>query len=452
MSGFNSIGSFTITREDSTMTTRTANLAARLDSMPRILAVMLAFGLVIGAVFPFVAEPFVTWDPGEKIFFRVICLVAGLAVGVLCFFLVKLTIYPKNQLLARQKAEWEASFNSLSEGIALLDASGAVIRVNHAFEEMVSINEAALRGRKLSEIMAERCTRQDGDHLVTRAIYTGESQEGESSLVGMVCSQAAHPILGERDEVVGCVFVLRDVTEKRRLHQQMVQSARMSAVNHLVSGAAHEINNPLMGVTGITELIQRRDDIDERLRSDLETILQEARRASGIVKRLLDHVASGSSKETRELDLNDVLREALELKDYNLRSRDVRLNTSLHAGSLPVLADAEQLRQVIFHIIDNAEKALAEVDGGRLLEINSEREGAVARMHFVDNGPGVPEAAREHIFDPFFTTREVGQGTGLGLTMSYGIISDLGGRLWLEDTDNGGAHFVMELPLTYAEG
>lgn len=423
-----------------------ARFAAFLDSMGKILTVMVAFGLTIGLVFPFVVDPFATWNPGEKIYFRVISLAAGFLVGIFCFFLVKITIYPKNLLLARQKSEWETCFDSLAEGIVLLDSEGTIRRANRAFADMLDADLAGLEGKELAAVMAERCGKRPDECLITDALQTGIGQRGESALAGRVCTQTVNPIFDEHGQVTGCVFVLRDVTEGRRLQQQLTQSARMAAVSHLVSGAAHEINNPLMGVTGIAELILARGDIDDKLSGDVERVLHEARRASGIVKHLLAYVSTGAGQPC-EVEINNLVREAVDLKEYNLKTSHVAFEVSLNQEPLLVTAEPDQLKQVFFHLIDNAEQALLKKENGRLLKVMTEAGDSAVRIHFIDNGPGVAPDVADSIFDPFFTTRTVGEGTGLGLTMSYSTAREMSGRLWLEENTNGGAHFILELPL-----
>ncbi|MHB8967109.1 MAG: two-component system sensor histidine kinase NtrB [Thermoleophilia bacterium] len=419
--------------------------------MNRIFVLMALSGTAIGLVFPYAADPFVTWNPDGKIYFRAICLAAGLIVGTLCFYLVKITIYPKNLLLAQQKAEWQASFNSLAEGIALVDAEVTVRRVNSTFARMVGISASELLGQDLATVMASRCGKQSGNCLITKALHTREEQTAESAMGDRICTQSASPILDAEGKADGCVFVLRDVTASRRLQKEMLQSARMAAVNHLVSGAAHEINNPLMGVTGMAELLLARDDIDDKVRSDAQVILREGQRASEIVRQLLNYVSTGVG-ETRVFDLNEPLHEIVSLRGADLKAAAIEVRESLNPGALEVEANPDQMKQVFLNLIDNAEKALTANDGGRLLQVRTEAVDHVARLHIVDNGPGIPAGADDHIFDAFFTTREVGQGTGLGLTMSYSIITESGGRLWHEPGDGNGAHFIIELPLAQESG
>lgn len=431
-----------------------AYLSEHLSSMRRIFLVMIAFGLMIGLVFPSVVDPFVTWDPERKLFFRITCLVAGFTVGAFCYFLVRITLFQKNKLLARQKAglekakaEWETSFNALSEGVIVVDAQGSVIHANRSFAAMLGVEPGSLPGKSATLI-----TREQGwgeDCLLEGAMQSGEHLTGENTTSGMTFEQSADPVRDDKDNVVGCVGVLRDVTEDRRLRQELIQTAKMAAVGRLVSGAAHELNNPLTGVIGLTELLLRKE-LDQETRADLEKILAESGKAVRIVAHLLSFVRNNPT-ELEQVDPNRLLTDALSLKSYDLNKAGAEVNMNLTRFPVSVAADPNQLKQVFINIIDNAIDALrAKESANPRLTVSIEPREQNLRMHFVDNGPGVPAKVQDQIFDPFFTTRDIGQGAGLGLSVCFGIMKEHQGRIWLEQDGLPGAHFVVELPAAAA--
>ena len=265
---------------------------------------------------------------------------------------------------------------------------------------------------------------------------------------------------------------LRDSTEERLLQERLLQSEKMASVGQLVSGVAHELNNPLTGVMGFAQLLLSRD-LDETTLSQVRTIYGEAERAAKIVQNLLSFARR--RKPAKEMaDLNALLAQVLELRSYDFAIRNISLDMELDPRMPRCWVDADQVQQVFFNVVKNAEQAMIEANGGGKLMVRSDaiqpsppkpvsagREGgaqpgeagfpaaepAGVRITIADNGPGIPPEVQRRIFDPFFTTKDAGQGTGLGLTISYSIIDEHGGRVWAEPAPNGGARFVIELPV-----
>jgi two-component system, NtrC family, sensor kinase len=221
----------------------------------------------------------------------------------------------------------------------------------------------------------------------------------------------------------------------------------MSSVGQLVSGVAHELNNPLTGITGFAQLLLLADLKDDE-RQKVETIYQEAERASKIVSNLLTFARRRRAQ--KELaNLNTLLSRVLELRNYDLRVRNIEVESQLDPSLPDTLLDANQILQVFLNIIINAEQAMRSAGEGAsgVLGIRTwARDGHVG-VSFTDSGPGMNADTLRRIFDPFFTTKEAGEGTGLGLTISYGIIEEHGGRIWAESTPRRGTTFSIELPL-----
>ncbi|MFA5810360.1 MAG: ATP-binding protein, partial [Thermoleophilia bacterium] len=252
-------------------------------------------------------------------------------------------------------------------------------------------------------------------------------------------------VYDEQDEFIGAVHFMRDITEAKKLRQQLIQSEKMVAVGRLVAGVAHEINNPLTGVMGYAQLLQTRD-IDDQARQDAESINREAERASRIVRHLLSF-ARKHQPELKAVDINSVLRESMELKAYELKVNNVLMEADLDAGLPLTTTDPHQLQQVFLNLISNAEQAMLDDRSSGLLKISTRLVDDKIRIVFNDNGPGIPEEFRERIFEPFFTTKDVGRGTGLGLSICYGVVDDNDGHIWVEPTKDRGATIVIELPV-----
>jgi two-component system NtrC family sensor kinase len=251
----------------------------------------------------------------------------------------------------------------------------------------------------------------------------------------------------EGDDIVGALGILRDVTDEKRLAEQLMQQEKLVAVGQLVSGVAHELNNPLAGVMAFAQLLLAAPvPLDDEPRQAVEIIQREARRAAKIVSNLLTF-ARQQPAEHANAQLNDILTDTLELRRYALRAADVIVTLALDPGLPQIRADPSQLQQVVLNLLVNAEQALASVDGDRRIRITTSMDGDAQLVLTVsDNGPGIAREQLDRIFNPFFTTKPLGQGTGLGLSISDSIIREHGGRIRVESVPGAGASFIVELP------
>ncbi|MFC1935697.1 sensor histidine kinase [Chloroflexota bacterium] len=224
-----------------------------------------------------------------------------------------------------------------------------------------------------------------------------------------------------------------------------IQSAKLAAVGELVSGVAHELNNPLTGIWGLAQLLNDRylDDTTER---ELAMIQKEAERCIGIVRNLLAFARPAGEGKTYA-SINSVVEAAVELRRYELALNNIQLEISVQPDLPDVIADVNMLQQVVLNLILNAEQAMLEFHGrGRLL-LKTERVGPVVSFMVWDNGPGISKENLSKVFDPFYTTKDVGKGTGLGLSICYSIIQAHGGRIYVESEPPNGATFIVEIPI-----
>jgi len=232
--------------------------------------------------------------------------------------------------------------------------------------------------------------------------------------------------------------------------QQVLQSAKLSALGELIAGVTHEINNPLTVIMGYSQLLHRRIP-DERVRQDLKKITDESERAAKIVQNLLSF-ARQEMPEKRQCDINSIVNKVLEILTYDLKAGEIEIACDLPANLPPVMVDSNQLQQVFLNIVNNARHAMMEKEKPRKLRIKTYRESAMLRVEFSDTGPGIDEKKMQRIFDPFFTTKPQGKGTGLGLSISYGIVKTHNGNIYARNNDGGGATFVIEFPIAIADG
>ncbi|HLG14396.1 MAG TPA: PAS domain S-box protein [Blastocatellia bacterium] len=254
----------------------------------------------------------------------------------------------------------------------------------------------------------------------------------------------------------GCKAILsanRDITELKQAHQGLLHADKLAGLGQLVSGVAHELNNPLSSVIGYTQLILESNGIDEVVRERLEIVNREADRTRRIVQNLLSFTRHNGPTR-KNVDINAALARTLELRAYEMRVHGIDVHLDL--GEIPpVVADEHQLQQVFVNIIVNAEYAMLSNRRG-VLKIKTEtkhRDGAEwVQVTIADKGPGIPPETLKKVFDAFFTTKPAGEGTGLGLSISAGIIGEHGGTIGVESKLGAGMVFTIDLPRTGTNG
>lgn len=258
----------------------------------------------------------------------------------------------------------------------------------------------------------------------------------------IVADEAGNPV-----RIFGTLY---DLTERRKMEEQLIVTDRLASIGELVSGVAHEINNPLTSVIGFSELLIARD-IPEDIREDLGIINKEARRTAQIVKNLLSF-ARRHTEAKDPTDINKLIEQVLELRAHQQKTNNINVDVQFAPGLPKIMADGFQLQQVFLNLIINAEYFMIEAHKKGNLTITTERKGNVVKASFADDGPGIPGEIIGHVFDPFFTTKEVGKGTGLGLSICYGIITGHGGRIYAKSEPGKGATLIIELPVITGNG
>jgi signal transduction histidine kinase len=348
---------------------------------------------------------------------------------------------------AQQKAEraqLASLAESLDDGIALVDESLRLTSLNRAAKEQIA--SLLSRGVREGDSLADTPLAE-----LARAALSTQKPTQRRELPGGVTSGARRYVVGMAAPLAGspegsaAVIVLRDMTEERLMQERLLQSEKMVSVGQLVSGVAHELNNPLTGIMGFAQLLLQRD-LDDTTKRDMETIYAEAERAAKIVQNLLSF-ARRRRAEKELVNLNSLLERVLELRNYDLRVKNIDLELDLDEKLPDTMVDADQIQQVFLNLIINAEQAMLSARGEGKLTVRTRRHDGSIRISFHDDGPGMEPETLRRIFDPFFTTKDTGEGTGLGLTISYGIIDDHSGRIWAESQPGRGATFIIELPV-----
>ena len=330
--------------------------------------------------------------------------------------------------------------------ILVSDTAGLISYANRRWHE-AEYEQKELLGRPLLELAAPGYVRSLSDALQSTLqggqvdnlelqIMRGTGHAGQFSV-------NLSPMRDEQGNINSIVVVMTDITDSAELRGKLVHAEKMAAVGQLVSGVAHEVNNPLTAILGFADLLLENPDIPENAIKDLRVILQEAQRTKTIVQNLLSF-ARQMPPQRVAVQLNLILRRTIQLRSYDFNSHGIDIIEHLDEGLPDVNGDAHQLQQVS-NILNNAYDAVHEVGRPARIEIMTTKAGNSVEVSFRDNGYGISHPDR--IFDPFFTTKEVGKGTGLGLSICYGIVKEHGGEILCHNnTDGQGATFIVRFP------
>ncbi|HET7470839.1 MAG TPA: ATP-binding protein [Gemmatimonadales bacterium] len=349
------------------------------------------------------------------------------------------------EIVRRSKDEWETAFNALAEGIAVVGPGDTILRSNRALAALAERPESELVGQSFTETLL------GASEPVTQLIESSHRGERTTPVVvriersGRVLRITAAPFAERAGRVV---LLVEDVTEQRIMEAQLIQNDKMASIGQLVSGVAHELNNPLTSIAGLTELLLERELHPDVPREHLRVIHDQADRAGRIVRNLLTFARKGVPEKT-PVDLNDVASRTALLIVYEMQLHGIELEQALSAEPVVVLGDRHELQQVLLNLITNAVQAVSGLPPGarRRIAITTTREDGQAILRVRDTGPGVSPQHASSLFTPFFTTKAAGQGTGLGLSLSYGLVKAHDGELSYEPPAEGGAEFRVALPL-----
>ena len=339
--------------------------------------------------------------------------------------------------------------NNTQSLILVADTAGLISYANRRWQDMgyeqkqllgLPLENLVAPARRtiLTEALSATLAGRQVDNLELQ-ILRGDGRIGHFSI-------NLSPMRDEQSHVISLVVVMTDVTDAASLQSKLMHAEKMAAVGQLVSGVAHEVNNPLTAILGFADLLMENPELPESARKDMRVILQEAQRTKQIVQNLLSF-ARQMPPQRKALQLNPILRRTVQLRSYDFQSHGVEVVEHLDQELPSVVGDSHQLQQVFLNILNNAYDAVGETGRAARIEIATRRAGNSVEISFRDNGPGISHPDR--IFDPFFTTKEVGKGTGLGLSICYGIVHEHGGEILCQNNSGGpGATFVVRLPAT----
>jgi PAS domain S-box-containing protein len=343
--------------------------------------------------------------------------------------------------------EWRTTFDAITDPISIIDSDCRLLRVNNAFGKMVGKSPAELVGATCftsvhhANCPIEKCPHQET--LKTKKPAVAEIVE-HSNNNNRSFEVSTSPIFTDKGEVTASVHIVRDTTERRKIQDQLMLTDRLASIGELVSGVAHEINNPLTGIIGFSQLLLEKNVADE-IKDELQIIQNESQRMAGIVRDLLTF-ARKHQPVKQPNQVNQIIEDVLKLRSYEHKLNNINADRKFAPNLPSVMVDYFQMQQVFFNLILNAEYFMLKEHGQGILTITTQQIDDYVRISFQDDGPGVSPDIMEKVFDPFFTTKEVGKGTGLGLSICHGIIGEHGGRIYAQSEPGHGASFVIELP------
>jgi two-component system NtrC family sensor kinase len=356
--------------------------------------------------------------------------------------------------LRQAELRFRTLFRAAPDAVFTVQLGGRVQEANDFVREITGLDPGQVVGKDLVEFVAPKDERRLRDALA--AAFAGlparievefrrRTDPAEIRVVALAARR-----LPETDPPT-LLLVGRDTTGEREMRARLMETERLAAVGELVAGVAHEVNNPLSSISAFAQLLLRDGSLTDAQRESVEVIRSETGRASQVVRDLLAF-ARRSAPQREPLDLNLVIERTIRLRNYQLTASNVHVDLALSSEIPAVTGEARQLQQVVLNLVTNAIQAVAGVGGGTL-SISTHAEGDHVVLDVADTGTGIPQTLRARVFEPFFTTKPEGEGTGLGLSVSYGIVTAHGGTIRLVDRVDGGpgARFIVTLPAVDAQ-
>lgn len=360
----------------------------------------------------------------------------------------------EKELLKTRVISAEERYRDLFDqaGEAIVIASGEdyrILELNAAAQRMFGVNRKEASHHRLNSFCHasySQCIAPKGgvewfNWACSQPHLKVIRKNGESTAVEL----SGTPI--EFENRLAYQFFFREMTDRAKLEQQLRQSEKLSALGQMISGVAHELNNPLAVIKGYLELVIAHHELAPQTRTDLEKVAQECTRAAKLVRNFLAF-AREQPAHRESIVLNDIVRRVADLRKFDLTKGNVELSLELAANLPATNADPDQVQQIVNNLVTNAAQAMEKREKPRKLKVSTQISGDTLRLTVEDNGPGVSAELESKIFEPFFTTKDPGKGTGLGLSIAHSIMTEHHGRIFCQPSRLGGAAFVLEFPLS----
>lgn len=348
------------------------------------------------------------------------------------------------EVIERAKQMWQATFDAIRDPVIIISENFDIERANLATAVTSNNDIRAIIGKKCYKTFAGRTKVCEGCPLI-KVIEI--NQPAVSKLGSQIHRKdfevSAFPYPGGEAKPVAAVVHYRDITEERRLQQEVIQQEKMAAIGMLAGGVAHEINNPLGGILAFTQLIMRDLKSEDPLKSDLSEIERAAVRCKKIVADLLDFSRASSGKDIQNLDINVLIEKIVPFIKAEIKALNIDLKLETEKNLPSIYGNANRLQQVVLNLLTNACQAMP--SGGNLFVKTYANNGRVC-VEVEDTGCGISKENISKVFDPFFTTKPAGKGTGLGLSISYRIVKEHEGTIDVDSEHGRGTKFIVRLP------
>jgi two-component system NtrC family sensor kinase len=350
----------------------------------------------------------------------------------------------KAMQIERLKDFSENIVESLNIGVVTVDLEDRIESWNPQLEGLLEISRRDALRKKLQEVLpadlvAEIGARAAGDHVSGIYKFRLNTRGGRH----LVINASIAPLVGKNGVRLGRLILLDDITQRVRLEEQMVQTEKLTSLGLLAAGVAHEVNTPLAVISNYIQMLAKQIPADDPRQKTIERIVKQTFRASEIVNNLLNFSRTGAA-EFIEVDLNHVLEETLTLVQHPFKTAQVKVVKNYTEQLPTVLGSITRLQQVFLNLFMNARDAMP---SGGMLEVRTGAQNGSVEVEVTDTGQGIPPEHLHRIFDPFFTTKATGRGTGLGLSVSYGIIKEHAGKVDVRSTPGKGTSFRLEFPV-----
>ncbi len=344
--------------------------------------------------------------------------------------------------VARLKDFSENIVESLNVGVFAVDLLGTVDAWNSRMEQLIGVSQSEAVGKPYAQLLPQDLVTEieaRGDEDQVTGIYKHRLVHGGRAAVLNV---SITPLVSKSGEKIGRLLLFDDVTQRERMEEQMSQTEKLTSLGLLAAGVAHEVNTPLAVISNYIQMLAKQMPEGDPRHAIIEKIVKQTFRASEIVNNLLNFSRTGAG-ELGDVDVNQVVEETLSLVSHPLKTSQIQVVKQLGASLPPIRGSANKLQQVFLNLFLNARDAMPV---GGMLEVRTTAHNGSVEIEVVDTGNGIPREYIHKIFDPFFTTKPGGRGTGLGLSVSYGIIKEHSGKIDVRSTPGRGTSFHVEFP------
>lgn len=440
------------------------NLLWRMNFQPstfRVFAKKLRIGWFLFAALTIVAFVFGVWEIAEQNFLKdtsphtvhylfitrglaVSILLAGWAVWIIFYYRIRF-----ESELAVSEDRFRDIVENSADAIITINAENQILSWNKGAENIFGWKSDEIIGKTIGALIPESliktgelmCLAYGIQHNGFVKNYSTERLTKDGLVIPVHLTESV--LHDSKDTVIGRSQVIRDVSEVKKIEHQMRQSERLVTLGHLAAGVAHEIGNPLTSISSLVQLMERHSKSPNE-KDQLARIRVNIERISKIVRELVDFTRPNMTKVSR-VQVNDVVENAVGLLRYDERTHRVNINLDLAKDLAPIKASPDKLHQVVVNLVINSLDATKD-HGDSIWIRTSNQDGQICIM-VKDNGSGMLPDVVEKIFEPFFTTKEVGRGTGLGLSVSHGIISSMKGTITVDSDPQKGTTFMIRLPM-----